>query len=115
MAKTTRKKSRRRVGARPYKNYSEEMLDLAVQYIKEKKMSSREAERQFGIPRRTLLNKQKENHPKNVGKPTLLSEEEEENIVKVIVAAADFGCPLTKLDLRLVVHDYLKKNVKVCM
>lgn len=61
-------------------------------------------------PRRTILIKVKEYHNKNVGTPIRLSLEEEKSIVQALIAAGEYGCPLTKLDLRLTVFDYLKKN-----
>lgn len=48
-------KNRKRLGSRQYKNYTSEMLELAKQYVREKNMSSRQAELNFGIPRRTIL------------------------------------------------------------
>ncbi|CAK1584773.1 unnamed protein product [Parnassius mnemosyne] len=86
------------------------MLHLAVENVKENRMSSRTAEKTFGIPRRTILNKVKECHNKNVGTPTRLSFQEEKSIDQALIAAGEYGCPLTKLDLRLTVFEYLKKN-----
>lgn len=88
------------------------MLEIAVEAVANKKISSRDAEKQFGIPRRTILNKLNDHHSKAVGTPTRLTEEEENKLLNVILAAADFGSPLTKLDLRIVVHNYLTKNGK---
>ncbi|PZC80049.1 hypothetical protein B5X24_HaOG215518 [Helicoverpa armigera] len=111
MGKPVKRRNRRILGCRPYKNYSEEMLHLAVENVKENRISSRSAEKKIGIPRRTILNKVKEYHNKNVGTPTRLSLEEEKSIVQALIAAGEYGCPLTKLDLRLTVFDYLKKNI----
>lgn len=69
------------------------MLNVAVDLVKSKTISSYDAENQFGIPRRTILNKCKDSHDKSVGRPTKLSEEEEIHIAKVIEVAAEFGCP----------------------
>ncbi|CAG5035665.1 unnamed protein product [Parnassius apollo] len=77
------------------------MLDLAVGYVKNKKMSSREAEKHFGIPRRTLLNKVQELHQKKIGAPTRLTEEEEKNIVKVAVATVEPGKSVSISDFGL--------------
>ncbi|KAL4719073.1 hypothetical protein ACJJTC_011537 [Scirpophaga incertulas] len=105
-----RSKSRRQLGSRTYRNYSEEMLKLACQSVESGQISSRDAERQFGIPRRTIVNKIKNKHSKSVGHPTVLSADEEAQIVRVLRATSDFGSPLTKVDLKLLVHEYLKKN-----
>lgn len=64
----------------------------------------------FGIPRRTIVNKIKKIHSNSVGHPTALPREEEKKIVRVLQASSDFGSPLTKIDLKLLVQEYLKKN-----
>lgn len=90
--------------------YNQEILDVAVGLLKEKKISSYQAEKTFGIPRRTLLDKVHEKHPLAPGCPTRLTAEEEKNIIKVLIAAGEYGSPLTLLDLRIVVHKYLIQN-----
>lgn len=107
-----KRKSRRKLGSRSYKNYTPEMLQLAVESVANNTITTREAEKQFGIPRRTIVNRLKHRHLKPVGKPTRLREEEENKLINVITASADYGSPLTKLDLRILVHNYLKKNGK---
>lgn len=84
--------------------HSQHMIDLAVDALQNKTMSSYDAEKIFGIPRRTLLDKLHNKHPKSPGCPTRLNDQEEANIIKVLLAAAEFGSPLTLLDLRIVVH-----------
>lgn len=107
-----KKRCRRRLGARQYKNYSDEMMLMAVELIKNKSISSYDAEKQFGIPRRTIEKKVKNLHSNKPGPRFRLTEEEEIKFVKVLVAAGDYGCPLSQLDLKLVVYDYIKKNNK---
>lgn len=108
----TKERSRRKPGARSYADYSQEMLELAVNLVRNKNISSYEAQKQFGIPRRTIVNKSKNLHDKPFGRPTELSAEEEAHIADVVNVSADFGSPLTLLDLRIVVHNYLEKNGK---
>ncbi|XP_045762976.1 uncharacterized protein LOC123865787 [Maniola jurtina] len=90
--------------------HSQDMLDLALECLRKRQMSSYEAQKRFGIPRSTLLDKLKKKHEKAVGCPTRLTTQEENQLIKALVAAADYGCPLTLLDLRLMVHNYLEKN-----
>lgn len=78
------------------------MLECAVDLVRTKVISSYEAEEQFGIPRRTIVNKSKNIHNKSFGRPTELSTEEEAHIAGVVKLSAEFGCPLTLLDLRIV-------------
>ncbi|CAH2083954.1 unnamed protein product [Euphydryas editha] len=110
--KSIKKRCRRRLGARSYKNYSEEMLLLAVDFVRNKNATSYDAEKQFGIPRRTIENRVKNIHSDKPGPRFRLSPEEENKFVKVLIAAGDYGCPLSQLDLKLAVYDYLKKNNK---
>lgn len=107
-----KKRSRRRPGARPYRNYSDDMLALAIEMVKNKRMNSYEAQKSFGIPRRTIEKKIKGLHSDKPGPRFKLNDDEESKFVNVLIAAADYGSPLTQLDLRLVVYEYLKKNNK---
>lgn len=104
------KHNRRKPGARHYSDYTPELLNVAIDLVSCKKLSSYEAEKQFGIPRRTILNKCRLLHDKPIGRPTKLSIEEERHIADVINLSAEFGSPLTLTDLRIVVHNYLEKN-----
>ncbi|KAL4706478.1 hypothetical protein ACJJTC_015676 [Scirpophaga incertulas] len=47
---------------------------------------------------------------KRVRCPTRLTDEEEANIKRVLIGAAEYGSPLILLDLRIVVHRYLEVN-----
>ncbi|CAB3251769.1 unnamed protein product [Arctia plantaginis] len=106
-------RSRRVLGSRSYKNYSSQMLDTAVDLVSRKIISSLEASKQFLIPRRTIDNKVKNKHPKKPGAQQRLTAAEELDIIKVLTAAADFGSPVSRLELRLIVRTYLNKNNKV--
>nr|XP_034836309.1 uncharacterized protein LOC117992707 [Maniola hyperantus] len=86
------------------------MVEIALELMRNKKLSSYEAEKTFGIPRRTLLDKLHKKHPQNPGAKRRLTEDDENNIVRVLIAAGDFGSPLTLLDLRIVVKNYLEAN-----
>lgn len=85
-------------------NHCKDLLNLAVEALRKKTMSSYEAERVFGIPRRTLLDRMHNKHTKRPGCPARLTDEEETNVCKVLIAAGDYGSPLTLLDLRMVVY-----------
>lgn len=95
---------------RRYKDYDDSLLQIAVQLVKNKNLSSYEAEKQFNIPRRTILNKIKNKHSLNVGSPCKLSAETENKIVSALILCGGYGNPLTLMELRLIVHDYLLKN-----
>ncbi|CAB3227325.1 unnamed protein product [Arctia plantaginis] len=107
-----KKQSRRKPGARNYADYSKEMLEVAADLVRNKVISSYEAEKQFGIPRRTIVNKSKNIHSKSFGRPTEFSTEEEVHIADVVNLSAEFGCPITLLNLRIVVYNYILKSGK---
>lgn len=100
------KRNRRKLGARPYKNYTKDMLKLALEIVKSKKMTSYEAEKNFGIPRRTIDKKLTKTHTDKPGPPFKLTPNEELKFVKVLIVASEYGAPLTQLDLRVVVYEY---------
>uniref|UniRef100_A0A1Y1KZ51 DDE-1 domain-containing protein n=2 Tax=Photinus pyralis TaxID=7054 RepID=A0A1Y1KZ51_PHOPY len=101
-------KYKRRLGARKYMDYEASALERALQAMKEG-MSSRRAETLYNIPRRTLLNKMKHIHTGDVGRPSL-SQAEERSLVDVLIASAEFGSPMTELDLRMLVRNYLDQK-----
>lgn len=98
----------KKLGSRSYKNYSQEQLARAVQAIK-RGLGYKEASELFKIPRRTLWNKVTSRHQKTVGAPTALSQVHERQIVDVILTSAEFGSPITALDLRMLVKRTLDK------
>lgn len=103
------RKYKPKLGARRYRNYSEETLRKAVNAIKINGMSYKDAESLFNIPYRTLWNKVNERHTEKVGGQPLLSELEERHLVDVLLAASEFGSPVTSLDLRHIVKRYLDR------
>nr|XP_049693406.1 uncharacterized protein LOC126053967 [Helicoverpa armigera] len=104
--------NRRKPGSRRYKDYEDNLLNVAVELVKNKNLTSYQAEKQFGIPRRTIVNKVKMLHMKKIGCPIRLSEEEESKIANALILCGEYGCPLTRLELRMIVHRYLVKNNK---
>lgn len=104
-----RQRNRKKIGARKYRNYTDETLNAAVDAIK-RGMSSRKAEETFHIPRKTLLNKCKMKHMSKIGHPIALSGLEERHIVDVLIACAEFGAPLCQIELCMIVKGYLDKK-----
>lgn len=103
---------KRKIGNRHYKNYDEDKIQNAVQAIHGGQLSYREAAKRYGIPWKTLWNKVKGKHTQTVGGQTLLTEVEERHLVDVVLAASEFGSPLTAFDLRMVVKKYLDESGK---
>lgn len=103
----------RKQGSRLYQDYTDETLHKAVEAVKGG-LSTRKAEKKFGVPRRTLGYKVKGEHASPVGRPTVLASEEEHCFKQHILAMSEYGFPLDTLDLRMAVKVYLdKKGVNV--
>lgn len=98
---------KRKLGARNYKDYDDETLSRCLSAIKNKEMSHRKASLEFGIPRRTILNKLKGYHVLKLGVPPIFSEEEENMFVNCIVKLSDYAFPMGEFDLKMVVKHYL--------
>ena len=98
---------KRKLGARRYCDHSDKTLQATVHAVKSGKISSYEAEKKYGIPRRTTVNKVKGWHSKAFGKPTALTFEEEMEFTKLFTVCADFGYPLIELEIRLIIQQYL--------
>lgn len=101
---------KRKLGTRKYRDYSDERLSEAVNKVSSGVMSSYEAEKKFKIPRRSIENKVKNKHMRSIGAPTQLTDEEEKQLVDLLIVCAEFGYPLTEIDVRIVVQQYLIKN-----
>ncbi|XP_066930866.1 uncharacterized protein [Clytia hemisphaerica] len=68
----------------------------------------------YKIPRSTLYDKIKDNHPKKVGRPTVLSHDEEKALASMVELTCEWQVPMDRTDLRYFVQDYLnKKGVKL--
>ncbi|CAG5011956.1 unnamed protein product [Parnassius apollo] len=85
---------------RKYKDYDESLLNIAVGLVENKNITSYDAEKQFGIPRRTILNKVKQKHTKKVGCPTKLPPADEQKIVSCLILCGEYGYPITSFELR---------------
>lgn len=101
---------RPQLGARSYKNYTQETLDNALEEIRTKKLSFRQAEQKYGIHKNTLFAKMHDKNPKSAGGQTVLSKAEESSMVGHILAMANYGFPLTAFDIRCIVKAYLDRT-----
>lgn len=68
---------------------------------------------EFNNPRRTILNKLKGNHVLNLGVPPIFTEEEETVFVNCIIKLSEYGFPMGKFDLKMVVKHYLEQIGRV--
>ena len=98
------------LGARNYQNYSEATLEKAAFLVKTNRISLRKAAQEFGIPKSTIDNKVKGKHQKKVGGQTRLTKETKRMLVNVTDTITAWKMPLAKIDVRLLVQDYLDRK-----
>lgn len=103
---------KRRIGARHYRNYTNERLEEALDKIKSKSISIREASKQYGIHRNTLCLKLHDKHKKKHGQQKVFTDEEENLFSAHLITMSTFGFPLTTFDLRCVIKSYLDRQGK---
>jgi len=103
-----------------YSSYDREALDNAINAVETEAMGIREASLHFGVPKATLCDKVGGKAQGNIGRPTVLSVDEEAVLVQRLIVMGEWGYPLTPKDLCMLVKDYLDaagkttRNVKIC-
>ena len=97
-------------GARNYQNYTEETLAKAAFLVKTKLIRLRKAAQEFGIHKSTIDNQVKGKHQKKVGRQTRFTEETENMLVNVTDTFTAWKMPLVKIDVKLLVQDYLDRK-----
>lgn len=101
---------KKRLGSRQYRNYTEERLNQAVTEVVENQLSLRGAAAKYNIPYGTLHNKFHGKFIKKAGAQTAFSETEEIMILKSAAKCAEWGFPLSLLDLRMFAKKLLDKQ-----
>lgn len=102
-------KSRRVLGARVYHNYSDQQLSRALECINDGR-SYRDVSREFGIPISSLSRKKRGLFNRKYGGQTVLTADEEKQIVEGIKTAGIWGFPLSVYDVKIIVKNYLEKK-----
>lgn len=95
---------------RRYKSYSTENLLKAIQQIQKGKISINRASKDYGIAKGTLINKIRNKHTNKVGRPLVLTKNEEYCIVQHMIAVSEWGFPFTRADLCQLVKICLDKS-----
>ncbi|XP_046995926.1 uncharacterized protein LOC124608190 [Schistocerca americana] len=75
-------------------------------------MSVRQAADKYGVPKSSIqrwVSSAKDSPPKKAGGQTSLSSREEDLIVSNLVTASEWGFPLTSMDIRVIVKQYLDR------
>lgn len=101
---------KKKLGTRPYVNYSHEKLEECLEAIRAHQITQRQAEQRFGIPRSTIKHKLAGKHTKKVGRSRLFTDEEELSFKQHLIKMCDFGFPVDELDFRMAVKSYLDKK-----
>lgn len=104
------RKYRRQLGARKYVDYTDANLQTALENVVEGRLSLREAEERYGVPRATLSRKYRGVQVLSPGRQKVLKEYEENAIVSAIERAANWGYPFTHMDIRIMVKSYLDRK-----
>jgi len=103
MARNPKKK----LGSRPYANYTDASLNEAILEIAEGNLTIISASKKFKIPYGTLYNKYHGQHTKVFGAPTVFTQAEELAFVKSFVKCGQWGYPLDLQDIRFFVKAYV--------
>ena len=86
--------------------YTQEQLNAAIAAYTNKR-SIRDVAKEFGVPKSTLENRLAGKSSTNLGRPKVLSDEEERIITERILVMADWGFPLAVEDVKHIIRDYL--------
>lgn len=100
---------KRKLGKAPNCNYTEENLSLAIREARLGKISLRKISEKYSIPRTTIKRKMEETHPKKYGRQPALNNDEERQIAQCLIVCGEWGFPLTKLDIRLIIKQFLDR------
>ena len=95
---------------RAYKPYDDETMKKALLEIAEGRLSQKEASRRFNIPVGTLNNRIHNKHSKSVGRPTVLSSKEEDELISLINVCGEWGFPVSTYDVRMFVKYYMEST-----
>lgn len=105
-------KHKRKLGARPYHDYSNNVLQEALAAIRRGE-GIRHAARKFGIPRSTLSRKARNLNHNAIGRPKALSDEESQFPREGLLVYAKWACPLNRRDVRKIVQKYLNEQCRI--
>jgi hypothetical protein len=89
--------------------YTEAMLEEAMEAVTAHRMSLREAAKEYGVPKTTMIDRLSGRRGAKLGRSTELSADEEELIVERILVLGKWGFPLGKKDLTHLIKGYLDR------
>lgn len=86
--------------------YTVETIRQALKEVKDKTMTLNEASVKYGVPKTTLYDRMTTTTDK-VGRPTVLTAEEEDIIAERLIILGEWGFPLSTCDLKHLIKAYL--------
>lgn len=89
--------------------YRQEDMERAINAVKEKRMGAREAAKHYEVPRTTLQDRLTQKSKNLLGRPTVLTAEEESIIVERLLIMGRWGFPLNRHDLAHLIKAYLDR------
>lgn len=107
------RKHRRKLGARHYLDYDKNKIEEALEKIVEDNWSIRRAAREYNIPYGTLYNRFNGQHVRQVGHPTIFTENEEKAFIKAAATCGEWGYPLSKADLQWLAKNYADSKGRI--
>ena len=106
------RKYKKKLGSRPYKNYTKETLCNALTEIRNQTLSMRRAADKYGIPVATLSNKCNDKHSKKYGGQLALLDKEEADLKTVLKTLSVWRSPLSLMEIRMLIKTMLDKAGK---
>lgn len=105
---------KRKIGSKVIINYSDETIQKAVNELIENNLTFRQASKKYNIPLGTLYNRVHDKHGvKKHGGQTVLTSEEERNLVENVIICSDWGFPLDRDDVKMYVKMFLDEQGRV--
>ena len=101
------RRHKRRPNARRY-GYVQEAMQNAICAVKESGMNIRQAALLHNVNRSTSINRLKNNHCGAVGRPTMLTSDQERTMVHAIKKLADWGFEIDRNAVQSIATDYLQ-------
>lgn len=103
---------KRKLGSRKYKDYTDASFDAAIRMVNDGS-TLREAATAHGIHHTTLSRRLRGITTNLTGRPTVLSNEEEENLVSYIAVLSTWGFPVNEFEIRQLVKNFLDRRGKI--
>ncbi|XKL67359.1 hypothetical protein PGB90_002850 [Kerria lacca] len=100
----------KKLGSRSYRNWDDALLDII-----DHNMSNAQAIKKHNILYGTMYNRYHGLHHQYLGKPTTFTKDEKETLCKLFATCAEWGFPLSSLDLRLFAQVYLECEGKILL